>query len=51
MQKPLLNDKEIRCACGKVLLKITQDGKIEAWCKRCKKPVVIELDREKGTKV
>lgn len=51
MQKPLLNDKEIRCTCGKVLIKITQDGKIEAWCKRCKKPVVIEFDRGEDAKV
>lgn len=37
-------DKEIRCTCGKVLLKITPDGKIKAWCKRCKEEIEIDVE-------
>lgn len=39
-------DKEIRCTCGKVLLKITPDGKIKAWCKRCKEEIEIDVEIE-----
>lgn len=39
-----MDDKEIYCTCGKLLLKVSPDGKIKAWCKKCKKAVIVEVE-------
>ena len=40
-------EKDIRCACGKLLAKVRDDGKIIVWCKRCKKEVLLEFEAKK----
>lgn len=35
---------EIRCDCGKLLAKRTEDGKILVWCKKCHKEVELEVE-------
>lgn len=37
-------EKDIRCACGKLLAKVRSDGKIMVWCKECKKEVELEVE-------
>lgn len=39
-----MDDKEICCTCGKLLLKVSPDGKIKAWCKKCHKEVELEVE-------
>ena len=37
-------EKNIRCACGKLLARVREDGKIMVWCKYCKKEVELEVE-------
>lgn len=39
-----LQDKEIHCSCGKLLLKRTASGTIKVWCKKCHKEVEVEVE-------
>lgn len=39
-----MQEKQIKCSCGKMLAKITPDGKIKLWCKKCKKEIEIEME-------
>lgn len=36
--------KEIRCACGKLLCKLSKSGRILVWCKECHKEVELEVE-------
>lgn len=37
-----MDEKEIRCNCGKMLAKIHKDGTIWVWCKSCRREVPLE---------
>lgn len=39
-----MNEKEIRCKCGKMVAKIHENGKIYVWCKECRKEVELEVE-------
>lgn len=41
------DDGKIRCACGKLLARVRDDGKIMVWCKHCKKEVLLEIEAKK----
>ena len=45
MQLEEKEEKDIRCACGKLLAKVRSDGKIMVWCKQCKKEVELEVEK------
>ena len=44
MQLEEIEEKDIRCECGKLLAKVRSDGKIMVWCKQCKKEVELEVE-------
>lgn len=41
-------DKKIHCNCGKLLAKISEDGIIKVWCKKCHKEIEVEVQRYEG---
>ena len=43
-------DKEIRCECGKLIARISEDGTIKVWCKSCKKEVPVKIEPEKSNR-
>ena len=38
--------KQIKCECGKMIARISEDGKILfLWCKNCKKEIPLEIKK------
>lgn len=42
-----LQETQIKCSCGKMLAKITSDGRIKLWCKKCKQEIEFKIEIEK----
>jgi phage FluMu protein Com len=46
-KRPSPADRDLRCACGSLMARVTAAG-VELKCRRCKRTVVVPLSRAGG---